>query len=435
MIALALGAALTIYDLVEVELAYTSIVDRAYRPVASATLLDGARRGMIDYLRARGVAQPQVGVMRARADGRGAVPAIDREIALAIRRYGARVEPRPLAYAIARGELAALHDPYAAFFTPKDLASFQHAIDGETFGGIGAVIVEDPEHRGWRVDDVFPGGPADKAGLHGGDLVAAIDGVSLAGVPLDVARVRGKTGTTLRLTVTRDAASQELAIVRAAVTPPDVSSRLYGTTGYVALRGFGPTAAPDVRRAVAALDARGATATVLDLRGNPGGYESEARKVASIFIASGPIVAVEERGGKRRTENATGHALPLRPIVVLVDHDSASGSELVAAALRERAGAKLAGATTFGKGLVQEITPLPDGAAMKFTTARYMPPSGRDLNGVGLTPDIPVTQPAEAQRGVPGHDPQLDAALAAISSGGSGSMPGGAPPAGAVPHA
>ena len=416
MIGFALAAALSIYDLVEVELGYTTIADRAYRNASSVTLLDGARSGMLAYLRSRGVTQPQVGLMRAKPDGRGAVPAIDREIALAIRRYGARVEPRPLAYAIIRGELAALHDPYAVLFTPAELTSFTKALDGERFGGIGAVLLADDAARGWRVDDVFPGSPAEKAGLRGGDLVVAVNATPLAGKPLDAALLRGAIGTTVRLTVERGGVElAPITVARAAVSPPDVQSRLLGTVGYVALRGFGPTSGVDVRRAVAALDARGATATVLDLRGNGGGYESQAVRVASVFIAAGPVVRIEEPR-KRRVENATGGALPARPLAVLVDRDSASGSELVAAALRDRGLAVLVGARTFGKGLVQEITPLPDGAALKFTTARYLPPSGRDLDRVGITPDLEIAQPADAQRSVPGRDPQLDAALARLAA-------------------
>ena len=154
---------------------------------------------------------------------------------------------------------------------------------------------------------------------------------------------------------------------------------------------------------------------VLDLRGDGGGYESAAVHVASAFIPSGPIVANEGRDGKRRVSPADGNAVPALPLVVLVDHDSASGAELVAGAIQDRHAGTLVGARTFGKGVAQTMFALPDGSAIKLTTARYYTAGGRFIDHIGLEPDVAVEEPAGSEPGVPGHDPQLDRALTLLA--------------------
>jgi carboxyl-terminal processing protease len=200
--------------------------------------------------------------------------------------------------------------------------------------------------------------------------------------------------------------------LRAAIAPPDVSARLLpGDVAYIALRGFGPSAGEQVHAALSRLRARGARATVFDLRGNGGGYETSAVRVASAFVPSGTIVVTQTNHGRKKTTVADGTAAPSLPLVVLVDHDSASGSELVTGAIADHGLGKVVGARTFGKGVVQTMFPLPDGSAMKVTTARYFTPNGGDIDGAGIAPDVAVPEPADAVRGVPGRDPQLDAAL------------------------
>jgi len=405
----------TLLDLVEIEIGYTTLAYQYYQPVSQQRLLDGARTGIMSYLISRGVADPVVGYMHAQSNGRGAVPAIEREVGKAIVRYGNRVVVRDLVYATIRGEVASLHDPYSVFFTKAEVKGFETAINGETFGGVG-VLTEQDSNGIWHAEEVFPDGPAAKAGMLPGDVLLAVDGKYLKGLTGDAAGalLRGKIGTTLHLRVERDGAElpQPLAIVRAAVTPPEVSSRMLPNgVGYVLLRTFGATAGKEVRDAVAALEARGARALVFDLRGNGGGYESASVQVASVFVPRGPIVSNLANAGKRVVRRATGTALPALPMVVLVDHDSASGSELTAAALQDAGVAKLVGTRTFGKGVAQEMIPLPDGAAIKLTTSRYYTPSGRDIDRVGLTPDVQVDEPAGSIPGVPGRDPQLDRAL------------------------
>jgi carboxyl-terminal processing protease len=405
----------TLGDLIQIDFAYTTISDNFYRNVPPQVLLDGARAGMLAYLRERGIARPKIEVMHARPDGRGAVPAIERELGRAIVRYGSRVAVHEFIGAVIRGELAALHDPYAEFFTPRELPGFVHALDGTAFGGIGAVLGGDGTREPWRIDSVFDDAPAARAGLLDGDTIVNVDGTPAQGLTRDAltALLRGKIGSVVRIVVSREGeVHAPIEIVRAVVTPPELTARMLpGNVGYIALHAFGANAGTEVHRALRRLEARDANAFVFDLRGDGGGYEHAALAVASAFIAHGPIVAVQENHGKRRVTSADGSAVAPHPLVVLVDHDSASGSELVTAALADRGVGKVVGTRTFGKGLVQSVFPMPDGSAMKLTSARYFTPNGRDIDRVGIAPDVVVNEPADADVGVPGHDPQLDAAL------------------------
>jgi len=406
-------------DLIETDFAYTTISDQYYRLVRPQVLLDGARAGSQAYLRTRGIARPAVGAMHARADGRFAVPAIEQQIGRIVLRYGARVSVRELVYAAIRGELAALHDPYSVFFTKRELAGFARALDGETFGGIGAVIAADESGAHWRADQVFDGSPAAHAGLQAGDEIVDIDGTPAAGRSIDGVRalLRGKIGSAVQLTIARAGSQlpQPLIVTRAAVTPPQVTARAIGPIGYVALRTFGLTAGSEVRAAVQRLRAGGAQAYMLDLRGNGGGYESAAVHVASVFVAAGPIVSTQENHGKRHVTPADGTAPAPQPLAVLVAHDSASGAELVAAASADHRPGVLVGVRTYGQGSVQTILPLPDGAGLKLTTARYFTAGVHDIDRVGILPDIVVEEPAGAVAGVPGRDAQLDRAIALLS--------------------
>ncbi len=394
---------------------YTTLTDQYYRAIAPQQLLDGARVGMVAYLRGRGIADPQIALLHARPDGRGVVPAIEQQLGRALERYGSRIDARELVYGVIRGELGALHDPYSVFFTKAELSGFTTALDGRSFGGIGVVLAADAAGH-YQADQVFAGGPAARAGMLPGDRLVALDGTSsdgLSGAEL-ARRLRGPIGSVVRLDVARDgqSAALHLMLVRAAITPPDDSSReLPNGVGYLALRVFGPTAGENVRAALSRLRAQGARALIFDLRGNGGGYESSAIAVARAFVPSGVIVATQANHGRRRVTLADRGALPPLPLVVLVDGDSASGSELVTGAIQDHGLGTIVGTRTFGKGLVQTLFPLPDGAALKVTTARYFTPNGRDIDRVGITPDRVVNESADAQRGVPGHDQQLDAAI------------------------
>ncbi len=410
-------AALSALDVIGLEIGYTTVLARYYRPVDPTLLLGGARNGIVAYLAGRGIGEPAIPLGPAHADRYRAESEIDRDVALAVARYGGKVRTPDLVESTIAGELAALHDPYSLLFHPAEFKRFVGFLDGTAVGGIGAELDVDPRTHAVRVVDVFPGSPAETAGIQAGDAITAIDGAAPAGPPEAVAgALRGRAGTTVRLSVSRAGAVRELALVRRNVTAPDVVGRsLAGGIGYLRLRSFGAQSARQLDAALAKL--RGARAYVLDLRGNGGGYRDDAVAVASHFVR-GTVVTTRERGAAPQVFGADPKTAPLgAPLAVLVDGDTASAAEIVAGAIQDAKAGTLVGTRTYGKGLVQEVFPLPSGAAIKLTTARYLTPAGRDIDRVGIVPDLVVAEPADADPGQPGRDAQLDRALALLGAG------------------
>jgi carboxyl-terminal processing protease len=221
----------------------------------------------------------------------------------------------------------------------------------------------------------------------------------------------------VRVAFTHDGEAHDpIALTRRVITPPDVLAHtLSGGIGYVRLRSFGANSARQLDVALAQLKTAGVHAYVLDLRGNGGGYRDDAVAVASHFV-QGTVVTTQARNAAPAVFSAKPIARIDAPLAVLVNGDTASASEIVAGAIQDTKAGTLIGTRTFGKGLVQETFPLPDGGAIKLTTARYLTPSGRNIDRVGITPDVVVTEPSDAQLGQPGRDPQLDRALVVLQS-------------------
>ncbi len=412
-------ASLGALDVIALEICYTTVMARYYRPVDPAALLAGARDGIVAYLASRGVAGPNIPLAPRRADRYRAESEIDRDVALAIARYGTRVRTPDLVAKTIDGELAALRDPYSVLFRPAAFKRFVGVLDGRPTAGIGAELDVDPRTHAVRIADVFPGTPAEKAGLLPGDVVTTIDGSAPPATALVVgAALRGKPGTVVRVGFARDGAPHApVAIVRAVIVPPDVTGRMLSDgIGYVRLRSFGAGSPQQLDGVLAKLRAAHARAYVIDERANGGGYRDAAIAIASHFV-HGTVVTTQERSERPVTFTAKAGVAPIgAPFAVLVDGDTASAAEILAGAVQDAHAGTLVGTRTFGKGLVQETFALPDGGAIKLTTARYLTPAGRDIDKVGITPDAVVAEPAGAHPGEPGADPQLDAAIALLSA-------------------
>jgi carboxyl-terminal processing protease len=400
-------------DVIELQIGYTTILARYYKPVAPRTLVDGARTGIESELTARGI-DATLPYTAAHVDLYGGGDAIDTLVFGSIARYGARVDPHRLIVAALSGELAALHDPYSVLFHPAQFKTFNAFLGNGTIGGIGALVSFVAASGEAHIDRVLPDGPAARGGLQAGDEIESIDGKSVGQIGGGTGvrdALRGTIGTTVRLVVQRAGIRTSYAFVRAEIHDPEVSFARFGVVGYLALSRFGDRAGAELTADLADLESQGATAFVLDLRGNGGGYGDEATAVASAFIASGPIFTTRERNGATTVSSASGKASFHAPLVVLIDGDTASAAEIVAGAIQDDGAGTLVGTRSFGKGVVQSVFPLPDGSAFKVTTARYTTPKGRDIDGFGITPDVAVSQPAGATRGDPATDPQLKAAL------------------------
>src|SRR3954469_5083783 len=298
-----------------------------------------------------------------------------------------------------QGVVRSLHDRFSNYFTAKQYREFQQSTDAE-FSGVGLSARE--VARGLLVDEVFDGSPAKRAGIRRGDVIVAADGHSLRGKSGDASRalIKGRPGTEVRLTFVSHAKRRTEKVQRATVSVPVVAShlgRLPGGRKYaqVALAQFSTGAHGELRGAIDKRLKQGAKALVLDLRGNGGGLVEEARLVSSIFIPEGPIVTTRGRAQRPRTLMAAGGAIAKDvPVVVLVDGNTASASEIVTGALQDRRRATVGGTHTFGKGVFQEVTTLPSGGALDLTVGQYFTPKGRNLGGggvrrgSGITPDV-----------------------------------------------
>jgi carboxyl-terminal processing protease len=369
-----------------------------------------------------------------------------------------------------KGMVESVGDPYSSYLSPQDYTTTLDDISG-TFEGIGAEIGSVDAAGNTSDCAIFgptcflvviapiEGSPAEKAGLKPGDVILMVDGSRLDGLTPDEARdrVRGKAGTEVKLHIQRfeaptpapsaapagsPAASGsgaplvtpeprtlleelDVTIVRDKIQRREVTSRelVDGTVGYDRLSGFSDAGAKELREAMRAQIEKGIRKIVLDLRGNPGGFITAARSVASDFIASGPVFWEQDaKGGQIETQAEAGGVAtdPSIRVVVLIDRGTASASEIVAGALQDTKRAQLIGETSFGKGTVQEWLGLGELGGVKLTVWKWLTPDKRWIHKVGLTPDIPVMVPADTPAG---EDPVLDRALEVLGATGLAPAP------------
>jgi len=342
--------------------------------------------------------------------------------------YYQQVNEKQLTYAAIRGMLASLHDPYTRFMDPTEYRSMQEDTRGDFFG-IGAQLQE--KEGQIVIYRPIEGSPADKAGIKAGDVIVEVDRKPVAGMRVDdvVKKIRGPRGTKVQLTIRRkgEAKLLHISIVRDLITSPVVYSYMEDEKlgiGRIRLEQFNEKCDQLLVQKVRELEAKGLRALILDLRYNPGGLLNVAVDVASRFIDNGVVVLIQEKNGQITKLHAErGRALKPYPLVVLVNEWSASASEIVAGAIRDNKRGVIIGETTFGKGLVQTIFQLQDSSAVAITTAKYLTPSGHDLNRKvdpdgneirrgGIQPDIVVKQSEEmTDIDDRAHDVQLQKAV------------------------
>lgn len=307
-------------------------------------------------------------------------------------------------YGAIRGALATLDDRYTTFIEPQSRALERDHMRG-SFGGIGVSFTRN--ERGEIVLAPVPDGPAARAGVQRGDILISIDGVALPAPATfeDVARIRGEVGTSVTIEVLRAGQRLAFTIVREKIEVNSVEWRPITTTiagqlatiGYLRITGFTERTGEEVKRALGALDSQ---AYLIDLRDNGGGLLSAAVDVASEFLTDG-VVAFEKRRGQPevafQVRSDRSQRVGDKPIAVLINGNSASAAEVVAGAIQDHKRGPLIGEKSFGKGSVQLIFDLADGSAVRITVAKWLTPNRRELDGIGLTPDIAVTGAPEAQ--------------------------------------
>jgi carboxyl-terminal processing protease len=324
--------------------------------------------------------------------------------------YDGTLDDQKLIDGANKGLVSAAGDAYTLYMNSKDAADFENSLSGTIGGGIGAEV--GLRNAKVTVLRTLKGNPAEAAGLNAGDIILSVNDQSAASwtVEQTVTQIRGTAGTTVKISVQRGTVIKDFTITRAIISNPSVDSSIKNGVGTLTISRFDDQTGALAQAAAQDFKSKGVKAVILDLRGNGGGYVTAAQAVAGLWLDN-KIVVTEKTDGNITDQPKSGSnpLLAGLPTVVLVNSGSASASEIVAGALQDYGVAKLVGEKTFGKGSVQKLISLPNGAELKVTIARWYTPNGKNITTSGITPDITATI---TQVDIDaGNDPQVAAAL------------------------
>lgn len=312
------------------------------------------------------------------------------------------------------GIVDALGDPYSTYYTAEEWQSIMEETEG-VYYGIGAYISIDSVTNCAMISGVIEDAPAQEAGLRENDIIYQVEGESTQGLELSevVSRIKGEEGTKVHLTIYREGAENylEIDVERRKIETPTVNYEMYDNgVGYIQITEFDDVTLDQFTEALAVVKGSGAKGLILDLRSNPGGSLSVVTDIAREILPKGLIVYTEDKYGKREEYTCDGKKELDIPLVVLINGNSASASEILAGAIKDYGKGTLIGTTTFGKGIVQRILPLTDGTALKLTISSYFTPNGNNIHGIGIEPDIECEFDSDAYYNE-GVDNQLQRAL------------------------
>jgi carboxyl-terminal processing protease len=321
-----------------------------------------------------------------------------------------KVPNRQLIEGAMKGMVGSLKDPYSAYMEPREYKQLEAHMEG-SYGGIGIYVGMRDENRLTIVSPI-KGTPGFKAGLKSGDIIVKIDDVETYDMDLDTAvgMMKGQPGTQVMLGIFREGSLQllEVEITREVINIPAVEGKIMEQQpeiAYIEIFTFSNNTSRDLAHMLANLEQdKNFKGVILDLRNNPGGSLQVAIEVAGFFVPPGPVVHIMDSRGTE-TISADGNYLD-KPLVVLVNKGSASASEILAGAIKDREAGILVGTKTFGKGLVQSVYQLPRGGALKLTTAKYLTPNMHDINKKGIEPHVEVEQKKDSDQ-----DIQLEKAI------------------------
>ena len=304
------------------------------------------------------------------------------------------------------GMVKSLNDPHSNYLSPKMYKTLMEQTEG-SFAGIGVVMGMDNEQK-IHIVGIMENSPGQKAGLQEGDEILTVDGVPITQMAFDevAAHVRGQAGTDVVLTIMRDNANQDITITRDNIKLKTVGHKMLDNNiGYIQIVSFSEDTANEFNEAYNDLKNQGMKALVLDLRNNPGGLLTTCVEIAKKLVPKGEIVSIVDKQGNKETYSSSLEA-PEYPLAVLINKNSASASEILSGAIQDTKAGTIIGNTSYGKGSVQTILPMFEDDAVKLTIAKYYTPSGRSIDGTGITPDIEINLDENATL-----DTQLDKAL------------------------
>lgn len=317
-----------------------------------------------------------------------------------------------------KGQAASLGDPYTELFTPVEAADFRDQLAGE-YVGIGVVISYNKTANAVQIIRIFDGAPAEKSGLKPGDLIDSVSGHTARGLSLDTvsAQVKGKAGTSVQLRVERAGKFLDFTITRQEVALPVVEENVIGkNVGYISVSSFSSGVAAKFTQALHRLENKKVRGIVIDIRDNGGGYLNECLDMLADFIKHGTALWTQQAGGQLSPIAVSGSSVSF-PVVVLVNENSASASEIFSAAMKENKVALIVGTTTYGKGLIQRTWNLSSGYELKVTVEEYYTPNKNTIQKKGLAPDIFIADPVPGTFGTLPGDAQLKRAVQLIEEG------------------
>ena len=299
------------------------------------------------------------------------------------------------------GLVESLDDPYSEYLNEEGFARLNEMTDG-TFGGIGVVLGQ--RNKEFVVVSPMEGSPGAKAGIEAGDKILKVNDVDTKGRSLEdvVSTIRGKKGTNVKLLLEHKTGEQFTAdIVRDDIKIKSVAGKMLPDSkiGYIRISMFNENTGEEFKKAYEKLEQEGMQATLLDLRHNPGGLLGECVKVANYIVPNGPVVSITDKKGKTQVYKSKLEKVKY-PLAVLIDHGSASASEIVSGAVQDTKAGKLFGVKTYGKGCVQSVFHITADTGLKLTTAMYYTPSGRSIHKVGVEPDVEIELPEKAANDV-----------------------------------
>ncbi len=316
------------------------------------------------------------------------------------------------------GLVESLEDPYSTYYTKEEFQEVTQDNSG-IYYGIGAYVSFNTTYSMPQISGIIANTPAEAAGLRENDIIYEVDGVSMFQMATDeaVTYIRGEEGTTVNLTIYRSGEPDYLhfTVERKKVESPTVNSEMMGDVGYIQITEFGDVTVHQFSDAMADLKSQGMKGLVLDLRSNPGGLLSAVVSIANQILPEGTIVYTEDKYGQKEEYKSDGKNEIDIPLVVLINQNSASASEILAGAIKDYGVGTLVGKTTYGKGVVQNIFGLSDGSAVKLTISNYFTPNGSNIHGIGVTPDVEVELDADKYY-EEDIDTQLDKALEIVNN-------------------
>lgn len=307
-------------------------------------------------------------------------------------RYFRPVSDETLFQGAVKGMASSLGDPYSLYLTGDVYKSFMEQTTA-AFGGVGIIIGEDKQGD-FYILAVFKKGAAHDAGIQPGGKLVAVDGKKLHGMePMLAANlVRGKVGTAVTLTIEKNGKVKDYKMHRSDVVLPTVSDQMVsGDIGYIHIYTFATHTGEEFKEALRDVKAKGARKLIIDVRMNPGGLITSVVDVADQILTRGPVVSYQAKNGTKQTFDIDGISKPM-PMVILIDRNSASASEILAGAVQDKKEGIVMGEKSFGKGTIQSVEELSDGTALKISIAQYLTAGGRKIDKIGIKPDVAVQQ-------------------------------------------